>query len=173
MIKCLVCTKIFRHLCVDLTVEELNMLAVEDRGCSWSSINCRQIGNQINDLKSFILSLQEDIKALKTENVGRKASSDEIEFEEVVMELNERNIQKKNIVIFDVSEHSQDEVAENRAEMDKTVVTNIFTTIDSDVQVDNIKPYRLGRFSNDRVHSIKIVCVMNYKLGTSLRKLRI
>lgn len=65
MLKCSVCTKVFRHTCVNISANELELINDEEKGCDWSCINCRQIGNQIKDLKSLILSLQAEIQALK------------------------------------------------------------------------------------------------------------
>lgn len=118
-------------------------------------VNCREIHNQINDLKNLILSLQDDIKALR-ENNTNVTPSGEFDFEEVIAELSERNNRKQNIILFGVQEQDQTKPPQSRIQGDKTVVTNICNIIDSNVSIDNIKPIRLGRSIGNKPRPIKM-----------------
>lgn len=171
MIKCSVCKKTYRHICVNITIDELNILTDQEKGYSWSCKNCREIGNQIIDLKNLILSLQNDIKALKDEKISQK-SSREFDFEEVIMELNDRSIRKKNIIIFGLPEQDQTGPAENRLQKDKTAVSEVLKVIDANVNTMLIKPTRLGRFTNNKARPLKITLQDELEVLNVIKKAR-
>ncbi|CAH1115234.1 unnamed protein product [Psylliodes chrysocephalus] len=156
MIKCSVCTKVFRHLCVNVTLEEINMFNDNENGFDWSCTSCRTIGNQIKDLNALILMLQEEVKSLKEDNKQLGTSNNSIVFEEVVQEINERNKRKRNIILFGVPEQDQVLSTEDRSENDKTEVKSIIKYIDRSIDLKHLKPIRLGRFSDSRNRPMKI-----------------
>lgn len=156
IIKCSVCKKTFRHSCVNITLDELRILNDNDKGYEWSCSNCRNFGNELKDLKALILKLQNDILDLKLENSGSRSSIIDDNFEQILEEINQRNIRKSNLVIFGVVEQDQGLSASVRVENDKTEVTNILQVIDPDLNVPSMKPIRLGSYNTTKNRPIKI-----------------
>ncbi|CAH2005153.1 unnamed protein product [Acanthoscelides obtectus] len=145
MIKCTVCMKIFRHLCVNLTIDEVNILNDQSKGCSWSCSSCRHISNQINDLKKLILSLQDDIKAIKGRNGATTHDpKDSFVFEELIEEINDRNSRKRNVRIFGLPEQDQADVPQTRLTKDKSQVVDVLKVVNLNVHANEVKPLRQG-----------------------------
>lgn len=156
MITCSVCTRVFKHSCVNITSEEFRILCDPDKGYDWSCSNCRKIGGQLKELKNLILSLQNDIQLLKDENRTLKSSDADTDLENVIEEINERNHRKRNLIIFGLSEQKQEDTPEARMQKDKNEVENIIGCLDKDFELHDIKPNRLGRYNKDKVRPIKI-----------------
>lgn len=157
MIQCSVCQKSFRHLCVNLTLDELKILNDSDKGYSWSCINCRVIGNQINDLKNLIMSLQSELKSLRAERTDGNNSSQSFDFEDIIEEMNDRNSRKKNLIIFGIPEQNQDDPPQNRSISDKNEVTNLLKIVDSTFDANKLKPTRIGRYKSNHIRPIKLI----------------
>uniref|UniRef100_A0A6P7GMJ3 Uncharacterized protein LOC114344492 n=1 Tax=Diabrotica virgifera virgifera TaxID=50390 RepID=A0A6P7GMJ3_DIAVI len=111
------------------------------------------IGNQISDLKKLIISLQNDIQELKAENVKIQPSTQQVDLEEVIEELNDRNRRKKNLVIFGVPDHSQ----QGEVDDDKLEVNKIINLLYPQFDISNLRLFRVGRFSDGRTRPIKVV----------------
>lgn len=173
LIKCGVCKKTFKHSCVDITLEELRILNDNSKGYDWSCINCRDFGNELKDLKSLIVKLQNDIQALKSENSYSRSTIHQDNFEEILEEMHQRNIRKSNLVIFGVKEQDQELLALNRAELDKTEIVNILHAIDPEANVLNIKPIRLGHFNTTKIRPIKISLDDEKHVHNIIRKVNI
>ncbi|CAH1986321.1 unnamed protein product, partial [Acanthoscelides obtectus] len=157
MIKCTVCMKAFRHLCVNLTIDEVNILNDQSKGYSWSCSSCRNINNQINDLKKLILSLQDDIKAIKGGNGATTHDpKDSFVFEELIEEINDRNSRKRNVIIFGLPEQDQADVPQTRLTKDKSQVVDVLKVINLNVHANEVKPLRLGRFDQSKCRPIKL-----------------
>lgn len=156
IIKCCVCKKTFKHSCVNINLDELHILNDTNKGYDWSCVNCRDFGNELKGLKALILKLQNDILALKSDHSDNSSSVKHDDFEEILEEINQRNIRKSNLVIFGVKEQDQELPVSTRIESDKTVVVNIMEAIDSNLNVQNIKPIRLGSFNTGKNRPIKI-----------------
>ncbi|CAH2001310.1 unnamed protein product [Acanthoscelides obtectus] len=157
MIKCTVCMKAFRHLCVTLTIDEENMLNDQSKGYSWTCSSCRNINNQINDLKKLILSLQDDIKAIKGGNGATTHDpKDSFVFEELIEEINNRNSRKRNVIIFGLPEQDQADVPPTRLTKDKSQVVDVLKVVNLNVHANEVKSLRLGRFDQSKCRPIKL-----------------
>nr|CAI5837680.1 unnamed protein product [Callosobruchus analis] len=128
LINCSICKKSFKHSCVDLSFEELRMPSDASR------------------LKLLILQLQSELRELKG-NRTDAFPSDPLQFEEILEEVNKRNLRKSNIIIFGLDEVNQEEPPENRSARDGIAVSKVFRArfraIDSEFDAPNIKPIRL------------------------------
>lgn len=158
MIQCSVCKKFFKNTCVDVSSSEVRTLNA-NKGYDWSCKDCRAIGNDLKDLKALIIGLQDEIKSLKSESSEmRGALNTNFDFEEIVEEINERNKRKYNLVISGIEEQSQEQSTAERFEKDKNCIKDVLLKIEPVLNVDNIKPVRLGRFSenNTRPRLLKI-----------------
>ncbi|CAH1957524.1 unnamed protein product [Acanthoscelides obtectus] len=154
MIKCTVCMKAFRHLCVNLTIDEVNILNDQSKGHSWSCSSCRNINNQINDLKKLILSLRDDIKAIN--GATTHDPKDSFVFEELIEEINDRNSRKRNVIIFGLPGHDQADVPQTRLTKDKSQVVDVLKVVNLNVHANEVKPLRFGRFDQSKCRPIKL-----------------
>ena len=77
-------------------------------------------------------------------------------FEEIIEEINERNKRQRNLVIFGVTEPNQNLSTEARENNDKSQVSDILHTVIPELNTNDIKPIRLGRFAVDKSRPIKI-----------------
>lgn len=155
MVKCSICKKLFKNTCVDITANEVRILNM-NKGYDWSCLRCREFGNEIKDLKALILKLQDDIQTLKAENNESKTVPSGTFFEEIIEEINERNKRQRNLVIFGVTEPDQNLPNEARENSDKSEVSDLLHVVLPELNTNDIKPIRLGRFATDRTRPIKI-----------------
>nr|CAI5837795.1 unnamed protein product [Callosobruchus analis] len=126
------------------------------KGLDWSCPTCRSFGSELKGLKSLILQLQSELRELKG-NRTDAFPSDPLQFEEIVEEVNKRNLRKSNVIIFGLDEVNQEEPPENRSARDGVAVSKVFRAIDSEFDVPNIKPIRLGSFRPGSNRPVKIV----------------
>lgn len=155
MIACSVCKEKFKNTCVDITANEVRTLN-SNKGYDWTCINCREIGKDLKDLKALIITLQNDIKELKT-NQNHSEGKPESFFEEIVQEITERERRKNNIILFNVTEQVQNLPKNELIESEKKVVIDIVKYVDPDFPVAHIKPFRLGVYSPSKNRPIKLV----------------
>lgn len=149
MLECCVCRGSYLHSCFDFSASEVRTL--KKRGCTWSCRNCNAVSNDINQLRSAILSLKDEIRSS-----ARSAINDTI-FEEILSELSDREGRKQNIILYNVAESGSQDQAERRGH-DLATVKSILVSLPLDVDVERVDPHRLGRPSPDpsRIRPIKI-----------------
>lgn len=137
---CNVCQKLFRASCTEATRSDLKRFGPAT-GIYWSCKDCRSL-----DLKSLILSLQEDIKQLRAATISPVTSTAEdlIKSEVIIQEVLERERRRCNVVIFGVAESGSSSRAEREA-ADVSTVQGVFRSIDATVSA-NFKTVRLGKF---------------------------
>lgn len=172
MIQCSVCKKFFKNTCVEVSTSEVRTMNA-NKGYDWSCKDCRSVGNDLKDLKALILSLQDEIKSLKTEHFKmRGAMNANIEFEEIIEEINERNRRKFNLVISGIEEQSQEQSSAERFEKDKNTIKDVLLKVEPDLSVGNIKPIRLGRFdvNNARPRLLKITLSEEHQVLNIIHK---
>nr|CAI5841504.1 unnamed protein product [Callosobruchus analis] len=80
-----------------------------------------------------------------------------MQFEEIIEEVNQRNIRKCNIVVFGLDEVNQEESPENRTARDGLAVSKVIHAVDLDFDMPSVKPIRLGKFQSGRNRPVKIV----------------
>nr|CAI5846598.1 unnamed protein product [Callosobruchus analis] len=112
------------------------------------------IGATLVDLRALVVSLQEEINALKSNRVD-PAQTPAIDFEEIVQEVNDRQSRKNNLIIYGIVE-STDQSNTRRKVYDADQVKNIIGVLDDEVNTDNIKPIRLGSNNTGGPRPIKI-----------------
>lgn len=147
MVDCCVCKMSFIHSCVDLTITEIRTIKTK-KGLSWSCKNCNTLSSAISELKAAILSLQADLQL--------KSVNDDM-FEMMLSELNERNIRKQNVVIFNVKEVNSLDGAQ-RQNHDIDVVRDVLSTVSSGIDLRHIEVQRIGRYieNGNRHRPIKV-----------------
>nr|CAH7715709.1 unnamed protein product [Callosobruchus chinensis] len=173
MVTCCVCKNRYKHSCVDITSNEVRVLNT-NKGYDWTCGGCRTVGKDINDLKSLIIQLQNDIKELKANN-ARTISQTDFTFEDVVSEISEREKRKNNIILFNVPEADRSKSANEQSASDKNVVVDVLKEIIPEVSLDSIKPIRLGVFTSSKKRPIKVTLDNNdivRKVLTNARKLQ-
>lgn len=173
LINCSICKKAYRHACVKLSLEELKVFNDNiDNGLNWSCTGCREFGIELNGLKALILQLQNDLQDLKRDRTP-PVLPEPIQMEDIIVELNERNRRKSNLIIFGIDEQNQGESPENRLTSDKTAVRNILRVIDPELSIPDVKPIRLGSFSERKTRPIKITLNTEESVHNLIRKSKI
>lgn len=155
MLKCCICKKLYKNSCMDIAANEVRTLN-SNKGYNWTCKNCREFGQDLKNLTTLILKLQEDISALKTENLKLKESNTSLEFEEVIAEINERKRRKNNLVIFNIPESNQQQSPDIILNDEKKEVLSILNTVIPPYDKQHIKLSRLGSFVEGRTRPIKV-----------------
>lgn len=138
MINCCVCKKSYFHLCADFSASEMRTVKSK-KGVSYSCRNCNVVSNDINELRSAIISLKDEILSRERSNLS------ETLFEEILSEISERNNRKQNIILFNVAE-KESQNADERKTHDGVTARSILQALPVDVDVERIEVHRLGRF---------------------------
>nr|CAI5825417.1 unnamed protein product [Callosobruchus analis] len=99
--------------------------------------------------------------------------SDPTQFEEVVEEVNQRNRRKRNLIIFGVDEQNQQEPPQVRLEREKTFIKNMIQAVDSEVELPDLRPVRLGLFTTGKNRPIKIVLSSEDHVHRLIRKSKV
>ena len=104
VVNCSVCKKLFLPTCVDLNRTEVRKINT-NKGLIWSCKDCMSLGNDLMQLKSVIVGLQDEIKALKSLHEERhKQASPLMMTEEIIQEVMERDRRRNNVMVFGVPE---------------------------------------------------------------------
>ncbi|KAK9712355.1 hypothetical protein QE152_g24981 [Popillia japonica] len=107
----------------------------------------------MNELSSLVSSLQEEVKALKSERVISSAATvDNIDspiVDSVLQEIAEREKRKSNLVIFNLPEMENGSRSDQISE-DVSSVRDILANLG--VVVDQVHPLRLGKFDPTHQH---------------------
>lgn len=109
----------------------------------------------MKDLKALILSLQKDIQDLKSKNAASGVESHFIEIDEIINEIDQRNLRKGNMVIFGVSEKSQ-ETAADLMEGERSEINRIIKCISPDFNIPTLNFKRIGVYNNNKCRPIKL-----------------
>lgn len=169
-INCCICSKSFKLACVNLNTSDLGKIN-SDCGLTWSCRSCAKFNRDLISLKSLVLSLQEDIKSLKSCPVTQPKSNNSLmESEVIIREVMEREKRKNNIIVFGVEERNCGSSKE-LVEADTNIIKDIFTSFD--VGVDGFKPVRLGKYDpskSNRKRPIKVSLPSDDLVNKILRK---
>lgn len=144
-IGCGTCGKVFKNTCIGLNKSEVKKIN-SDSGLSWSCKDCRSFRTDFLDLRSLIIALQEEVRALKAVSAAPAPTTTEtlIRSEEIIQEVAERERRRSNIIVYGITESSSNSTDE-RVSTDIASLQNIFQFIGANVPAD-IKPIRLGKF---------------------------
>ncbi|KAK9686233.1 hypothetical protein QE152_g37346 [Popillia japonica] len=85
----------------------------------------------------------------------------ECNMEEIIDEMNERQIRKKNIILFGVREQSDDLDDDARAAAENVEVSLILKSVAPDVEQSNWKIFRLGKLLAAQARSSPIKAIMD------------
>lgn len=148
-ITCVICKNSFNHLCVDLSTSEIRTIKSK-KSFSWTCSTCADTAGTLNELRSLIVSLKQELQDLKGTLNSQKSENHDINFEDVVQEVSERNARKCNLVIFGLQESPQNSAAQHRLEHDTNGLSSIFSFISPETILGEVKPIRLGKYDPSR-----------------------
>nr|CAH7765863.1 unnamed protein product [Callosobruchus chinensis] len=97
------------------------------------------MGNDINALKAAILSLQTEVRAISSGDKDMTLS--DMQFEQVVQEVFERQNRRNNVIVFGLKEHGE-------TALDKAEVAKVLSHLSQSVTITGI--YRIGKLDKDR-----------------------
>lgn len=100
--------------------------------------------------------LKSEIKQLskRVENIEQHCP--ENKSVEALQEMHERNYKKKNLIIFGIKEMNSDEPEQRKAH-DTSTVQSIFQSTCPEVQVNQLKVYRLGKHEQGKMRPVKVI----------------
>lgn len=177
IVKCCICKKAFRNACVDVSSAELRTLNA-NKGYDWTCKGCRPISADIKDLKALILQLQEEIQNLKdtyrNSDAGTPISctTDTNFFEEVAAEVTDRARRRRNLIIFGVTEQSQNISITDRRNADMAQVQDILKILQPDINAAVIKPIRLGKHVPNKNRPIQVKFETDQQVRNVMRNVR-
>nr|CAI5851494.1 unnamed protein product [Callosobruchus analis] len=146
MIACSICKKGFFHQCVELTTSELRTIK-QKKNLSWSCTECASTSsNGVDELKLLIMSLQSELKELRSVIDKQKVTSETLNFEEVVQEVFDREQRKNNLIIYGIKENNSIQIPTERQNFDKNQVRRVLEVLSYGGDTALIKPIRLGRY---------------------------
>lgn len=108
VVSCGVCRKNYKISCVDLSNAEARKIHSKSSGLSWACSSCAQLGDDLVSLRAAIVSLQNEVKELKS--ISRQSvmptSVSLIDIEKVVQEVADRDRRKTNVIVYGCMESS-------------------------------------------------------------------
>nr|CAI5849869.1 unnamed protein product [Callosobruchus analis] len=154
-VKCYVCKEDYYYACADLTLTDVK--TIKNRAnINFTCKNCNDFGSTLSDFKALVISLQEEIRNLKAAKTELIPSSESFDFEQIVQEVSDRNARKRNLIVYGVTEHAEPNSRQARV-TDTEQVKSVLRYISSDIDIDSIKPQRLGKLNDSgRSRAIKI-----------------
>lgn len=174
MAPCSVCKNMFFYSCVNLSQSEVKSIQNKS-SINWTCKNCAAIGDGVNELKALVLALQKEIQTLKSLKTDTPNTSN-VDFEDVIYEINERNARKRNIVFFGIKEEnnlSKEQNTTNDFECVKTIIQHLH----NEIPLNNIKLFRLGKFDTTKANSRPVKLVLEdegsvHKIIQNAKKLK-
>lgn len=163
-ISCDKCRLPIHTTCSGLTRGDIQLLLVADKKRPTFHCDiCTSERKTMSELKVLISKLSMEVETLKQKV---KQGS----FEEIVEEINQRNIRRFNLIVFGVEEQDQQQPNTVRIENDKKEVTNIVNFIDTNLDISNFKLIRIGSFTAGKTRPIKIVLDEEKHVHNLIRK---
>lgn len=158
VVDCCVCSKNFNIDCVKITTAEARRIHLKT-GITWTCKNCLQLGNDLNSLKSVIVSLQDEIRVLKETVLTSppSASTSLLETEKVIQEIADRERRKTNIMIFRCKEARCENIKE-QIDLDTSLVNDICATIQISATVSKV--LRLGKYDSSKTSNARPIKVV-------------
>lgn len=180
LLKCDSCTNYICENCSELSATEIRCVVLKKRKLIFLCSNCEgglsQIPmflKKINEMQSQIVELNnklEDIKNIRNDNnMNINIPSNDVLSNELIQELHERQIRASNLIMLNINEPKKDN-QKDRSEEDIMHVKQVITS--TGVSVDDVKVYRLGKFTEGKTRPIKVM-LPNANLALSILKNRI
>ncbi|KAJ3650319.1 hypothetical protein Zmor_022014 [Zophobas morio] len=176
-INCDVCQNAVHFKCVNLSENDIKMTRSKSKSvkvvCNECSINITQYKNvkSIVDtlreefsksLDKMRQSFQDEINNLKSTLSSKTASSNSVEFEEIVHEVFERQQKQNNVIIFGIPENTEPaQTAEERQNKDVAVVSEILKIVKANNEPQTSQIKRLGRYNKNNARSRPIKICLN------------
>ncbi|KAK4876856.1 hypothetical protein RN001_009362 [Aquatica leii] len=135
-IKCDKCLLLIHSTCSGLSRTEVQCLLSKDRHITYYCVKCTEKKDEIQDLKQLILSLKSEIESLKN-NTSKNQESKHEYMEEIIFEINERNLRSSNVILLNVNE-SNASTSDERKSFDMKKSIEIINQV-ADVSTQNIK----------------------------------
>lgn len=159
-VNCSICKKHFYYTCVDLSAAEVKTLKSKTF-LKFTCETCNEIGDSLNELKAVIIALQNELQDLKSTIKQQEApSNSQFDYEDIIHEISERNLRKRNIIVYGMSENP-DLSKEEQNRQDKEAINGLvqFLSPDNGNISNEIRVVaRLGKFdaARERPRPVKI-----------------
>lgn len=165
-ISCVICGRDFAGACVEMNATEIRTIKSK-KSITWNCPSCESIGSDIASLKTVIVSLQDEIKDLKTSiqvhSVSQESGIPDEYFEELLLEFEQRQERKYNLILHGLPEAPLDVSYGERSAHDCGTVNDMFqSTSPGLIPLEESSVKRLGKRSsntsqNGKPRPIKIV----------------
>lgn len=154
IINCRICKQVFKHNCVGLTASEMRTIKLK-KNIMWTCTRCSGLGEDIDELKTILIELKNEIAELKKISAPSSTLTDK-NFEDIIQEVREREKRRNNVILFNVPEPTATDITE-RVNQDKNALKTVLNAISMNEElVTNIKPIRLGKAGSERPRPIKV-----------------
>lgn len=155
---CCICKKGFNHGCLDVSAAEVRTIRSK-RGLSWNCDGCSTVGSDLNQLRSAIVALTEELTKVKTKlnSLDTFLGKDDALFEDLLQEFREREERRPNLIVYGVSDDAGRSSADRRSH-DNDFCSNLLTHLSIDGMVSST---RLGKLDDTRTSSRPIRVVLD------------
>lgn len=164
-IQCDACRGLIHVGCAGMSEKDAVVTRAKSRCIKVVCSICSNNMSQFSDFKALVVSIKSDfltaLDSLKDEfNSKLIAIKEDLDaqlraaqkpgpnFEELVAEVGERELRKRNLIVFGVPEPSSDLDRVCRVAKDVTEVSLLLKSVDPGTDVSGVKPRRLGRYDS-------------------------
>lgn len=148
-VSCNACQRTYQYSCVGLTTSEVRTISTKPN-LSWSCTTCVNSTSGMDELKSMILDLKNEIAGLRSQiDTAKRASSCTCDFEKIISEINDRQKRKCNLMFFGVAETSG-ATKDERAANEKQLVVDVVKFLTPTIRTDFTRITRLGKYDSNR-----------------------
>lgn len=132
--------------------------------CNKCNSNLDQLLNIKDIIKAETTKLLAKITELETKLADITSAKNDVnlsttQFEDIISEVNERNIRKRNIIIFNLEEPSSNLNKDQRTEYEKSNISKVLSVVSNENTSAYLGYHRLGKFTpnNTRPRPLKII----------------
>lgn len=166
VLSCVICKNTFGGACVGIGNSEIRMINSK-KSIAWNCPKCENLGGDVASLRAVIASLQAEIQQLKVsvQSLSSQPQDKKLdggEFEEVLLEFEERQLRKNNLIIHGLPEGTDAMNDDERDTSDCKAVNEMFRTILPNFPTLEPSQFkRLGKPSRDNDKSRPLKLTMN------------
>lgn len=165
-LQCGFCTNFFHVKCTDLTKTQVEAIKSTEF-IYWKCTTCSESADGVNkhtgcagctmipSLLESINKLNEMVAELKRQVEEPRANNKEINAENIINEVMERQNRANNLIIFKLQESGKTSLASQKQD-DTTRAKEIFNMLSPEINTDNIEVVRLGKISNNTSRPLKV-----------------